>query len=64
MASDTYADNGISRIAHRALGFAERRPVLGFHKSIAEEAVTSTGRDRSNTDSESSTPARGATAVW
>ena len=49
MASDAHADNDISRRAHRATGFAERRPVVRFHKPIAAKAAPSTRPDRSAT---------------
>jgi aminoglycoside 6'-N-acetyltransferase I len=34
MASDAHADNETSRNAHRALGYAESRPVVQFHKRL------------------------------
>lgn len=47
MASDAHADNDASRFAHLATGFAERRPVVRFHKPIAPTDVPPTGPDRS-----------------
>jgi len=41
--SDAHADNEISRAAHGAAGFAEKRAVLRFHKLIADSADTPAG---------------------
>ncbi|MGB9357019.1 MAG: GNAT family N-acetyltransferase [Acidimicrobiia bacterium] len=48
MASDTHADNEMSRSVHRATGFIERRPVVRFHKPVAAEVEPPAGPDRSS----------------
>ena len=47
MASDAHADNEVSLTVHRAIGFTEHRPVVRFHKSLATDAGSPPGPDRS-----------------
>lgn len=42
-ASDAHVDDDVSRAVHRAAGFAEKRPVVRFHKMIAERAEVPAG---------------------
>ena len=42
-ASDAHADNEVSRAAHSAAGFAEKRAVVGFHKPITDTAEVPVG---------------------
>lgn len=42
-ASDVHADNELSRAAHRAAGFAEKRAVLRFHKLITDSGEIPVG---------------------
>ena len=47
LASDAHVDNEVSRAAHGAAGFAEKRAVFRFHKLIADttEVPAGVGRD-------------------
>ena len=45
-ASDAYSENDASRAAHTATGFAERKAVVRFHKSIVDEKQEETDVDR------------------
>lgn len=48
-ASDAHADNEVSRAAHEAAGFAEKRAVVRFHKQIGDAQATPPEVDRAAT---------------